>query len=229
MGRADRAAAYHQVAEIPCVEATVRDGIHIRQMDKRICLYVPALQASHRVPVNRPAPVGHRVLKPPGLQKVRFLQDVISHNSPALPFARQEADPVQRIVLRPVVSAVFDVVPYAVNDLEELIADLLIVFNDLFVRSAELKPPIAGFELLMSPVMQLLLRIGVGPLRFYKGNRPAQIDSSKHDRASEGHIVAPGWRQVLTEHLPPFSSNHVLCAGQGGKHSVSSTVHKNFA
>ena len=118
--------------------------------------------------VHGPAAVGHRVVKDPVGQNVVGVQHVLSGEAAALPGAGQIAHPYQLVVLRPVVPAVLDVVPYAIDCFVQFPADILGGLDDVVPVASQLDPPIAGLHVVfLHQLVGVVLVILVGPQHYH--------------------------------------------------------------
>ena len=90
-----------------------------------------------------PAAVGNRVVKDAVAQHVVFVEHVVALQTAAFAHAGQHAYPYQLVVFRAVVAAVLDVIPHAVYRAHQLIADVLVLADDIGAFAADFDPPVA--------------------------------------------------------------------------------------
>ncbi len=189
MSGADVAPGQEQVGHILGVERAQRDGVRSRRIDLDAG-QLPRLQAVGRVRVHGPATVGNGVveLRPP--LDVRLGEDVVAHEPARLALAHHRTHPVQLQVLRLVGAVILDVVPQAVDHLEKLVADELVV-RDGVLLAAPLDPPVAGADVVMLAVRDVLfLGVVVGPRRRRELDRVADVASAEHQGAAQHVVVA---------------------------------------
>ena len=115
LGGPDIPPRHHQIAEALGAVAAVGNGVQTGEAADLGGDASLGGKAPRHVLVHGPAAVSHRVVKDPVGQDVVGVQHILSGEAAALPGAGQIAHPYQLVVLRPVVPAVLDVVPYAID------------------------------------------------------------------------------------------------------------------
>ena len=143
LGGAQRAAADIQVFEALGQVGAVGDGVRtVKFVYKRRNL-IKGVQAAGNVVIHMPAAVGHCVVKDAVAQHVVFVEHVVALQTAAFAHAGQHAYPYQLVVFRAVVAAVLDVIPHAVYRAHQLIADVLVLADDIGAFAADFDPPVA--------------------------------------------------------------------------------------
>ncbi len=142
MAGGDVAPGEQQVRRVHRVEAAVRDVVD----PVRVPLLRPVLGGVHplrRVQVDGPAAERHPVGELALAEDVALVEDVVAEEAPVLALAGHRAHPFQRHGVRVELAGVLDVVPDAVDDRPQLVADALVVVHRVEL-AAELDPPVGA-------------------------------------------------------------------------------------
>ena len=124
------------------------------------------------------------------------------------------------------IPAILDVIPDAVDDFEQLVADFLRVGHRVPNRAAHLDPPIARRDFLVVP-HQVVVGERIRPRGLDKGNGPPRVPRLEQDGIAHGDPVGLFHRPrlaVFRRRLPPHM---VVGPGHGGQSAVSRAVDKN--
>ena len=193
------------------------------------CQIVPRLflvETLRKVVVHGPAAVGDDVREIPTFRlDVQLGEEVVAHEAAALPFAGKEADPVQDPVVRAMVAPVLDVVPDAESDLEELVAELLLVVDGV-IHAADFEPPeilVAGHGMAAFGQFPVVI-VAVGPGRRNECLWPVGL--ARLDQAGKAHgpFVGLFRGDRLAELVPALAAHAELRAGHGPDHAVPGAV-----
>lgn len=191
---ADIAARHEQVIDVAGVIAAVGDGIHALVEVAVGGQLVLVQQAMGRVHIHAPAAVAYRVVKAAMLQDIVFVQQVIALQAAAFAHARQRAHPIQGVVfgvmlVQPLL-VVLDMIPDAVGVGHQVVADLLIIGDDIVAVAHQLAPPIAIVDGGAAGHGRALVFLGIGGV--------AYVDMIAHFHAVDalGQLL---FGQVLSE------------------------------
>jgi len=140
--------------------------------------------------VHGPPAIRDDVRKGPPRLNVALGDDVVSDVAAALALAGQEPDPVQNPVLRAVVAAVLHMIPYAVDDLEQVVPQHFGVVNGVGLAPEFDPPPVRAGERVVA-VRDLFVRgVDVRPVRRHKCLRAVRLASLQEE--AHPHRVAIG-------------------------------------
>ena len=228
MATADIASSQHQVLHISGIEAAIRYRINIVETEKFICFLASAAKALDHMDIHWPAAVCNCIFKAGGILAILLFQHIVAQNTPTFPLSGQEADPFQLVIIRAVLSAVFDMVPHAEHRFQQLIPDRLAVLDHALLPASKLDPPISGADLLMRAVLHILFCIGIRPKRTDERNRMSHIPRLQHQGTSHCIVVGMLRRVRLVINVFPFAPNYRIRTRQCGKHCVSGCVHKHL-
>ena len=146
--------------------------------------------------IHAPAAVAYRVVKAAMLQDIVFVQQVIALQTAAFAHARQRAHPIQGVVfgvmlMQPFV-VVFDMIPDAVGVGHQVVADLLIIGDDIVAVAHQLAPPIAVVDGGAAGHGRALVFLGIRGV--------AHVDMIAHFHAVDalgqllfGQVLSEGW------------------------------------
>ncbi len=206
--------------------------------------------------VDGPAAIGHRVGEDPVGQDVVLRQYVVAHQTAALPDAGEHAHPVQVVVLRPVVPAVFQVVPHAVNAPHQLVADALIFVDDVRSLAGQLDPPVAiiqavaveglllprllvgvidvrgaqqqGLVVAVAPELQIVLCEVAHPVRRGEAHRPAPVHRLEQQGVAHAVVVGRLRGVGLLELRLPLAAGAVVRPGEIAQGAVAGAVDEHL-
>ena len=187
--RADDAPTQEQIGDIPGIIATIRNRVHVLKPQPHSRIVAVVEEALDRVHVHRPSAIGHGIRKAPAARAVRLVEHIIAQQSAALALARQHTDPFQLHVLRAVFTTVLDVIPHAVHRLEQLVAQGFRVGDGVVPSAAQLNPPVAGGHVLVNPAPQVVLCVGVCPVRLDEGHGMPRVARLEHERIAHRAMI----------------------------------------
>ncbi len=199
--------------------------VYVGQIIKAVGVGLRTGYAARRMQVDRPSAVCDRILKAGRCEEVVCSQQIIAKHATAFAFAGQRLHPNKVIVVRAVIAAVFQVIPNAVNNLEQIVADCFEIRNGILFP-AELDPPIAGFDFRMTPMDQIFLRIVICPGRGNKGNAISAVNRLKHKRIAHRVSRCARGSSFFAVILCALRAAHNRCACFCGKKSVARRVGK---
>ena len=188
--------------------------------------------------IQCPAAVGHGIVKEMVFHQILLPQDVIAHDTAGFPLARHIAHPVQREIRRTMVTAVFDMIPNTVENLQQFIADILTVSDDIILPAAQFDPPVAGVNARLGPpdgfavavlaVLQILFRVSIGPVGLVEGHRMAHVHGGEHQGVAHGEAVCHVLRMGLIEGFLRLTAHHVIRPRKVGKGTVAGGIDENI-
>ncbi|MNI30170.1 hypothetical protein D3C73_840050 [compost metagenome] len=142
VGGADIAPGHQHIPHIRGIQGAEGDVIH------PVCMHM--LRAAgfgvhplRGMEIDRPAAKRHAVRELTLGDNVILVQHVVADEPPVFAFAGQRADPFQRHVFGAEFAGVFDIIPNAVNDGPQLVADHLIIMHRVML-AAPFNPPVVA-------------------------------------------------------------------------------------
>ena len=135
----DIASGKPEIFDISGIKRTVRDAEITRSgvKDRR---FAAVTETGGVVIVHRPAAVSDYIIKTAAAFHIMLIEQMIPHITAALPFARQETDPIQSPVIGIVVAVIFDMIPNTEGHFEQFIPEFFGI-ADRVIFAAEFQPP----------------------------------------------------------------------------------------
>ena len=146
LGRADISPRKEEVADVARIVGTIRNRIDASEMMAVAGQDVEIQKSMRRMEIDTPAAVGDGIVELAVFQNVAFVQHVVAEQTAALAHAGQCANPFERKVFRAMLTAVLNVIPQAVGVGHQVVADFLIVGNDVIAVAHEFEPPVAVID-----------------------------------------------------------------------------------
>ena len=180
--------------------------------------------------VHCPAAVGHYIGEGTAGGQILLGEHIVALVAAAFAFAGQEAHPLQLPIIRAVIATVFDMIPHAKGDFEQLHVQRLRVGNGILL-AAQLNPPEVHAR--ADEIMVLVHHagvIGIDVRPFGRGEGAGMIGLPGFDQAGIAHRFAVSLRGSLgfAQIVLPFSAHAVGCAAQRGQDAVARAIQKDL-
>ena len=180
-----------------------------------------------------PAAVSDVVVENAPRRQIVLPQNIIARDPAAFPLSGQKAHPVQRQIFAALI-LIFEMIPNAVQRLEQLVPDFFAVLQAVPLIAAQLQPPIAGGGLCDGAVVMILMarniriRIMIRPGRRCKRNGAAHIPCGKHQAVAHGVIIRYIRSQTFAKDGLALPAVHHTRPRLKGQHTVACRVDKNI-
>ena len=234
MGCADVASCEHKVVNVLGVECAERYAVRLSktallQMSFALRAHI---EAAGQVVVYLPAAVSYGVGELTSCFNVVLRDYVIANVSAAFALSRQETDEIKLPVVSAVVALVFDVVPNAEGDLEQLVAGFFGVTQGIH-HAAELYPievcvylieTFVGFEvhffvsvICVRPNGRYIFALVVGFVRL------------NHKTHSHSVLISHVETKLLAKGVLSLASNHIFGVGKLCEYTVARAINENVS
>ena len=229
MRGADVAACHGEISHIARIQAAVGNfkGHLGLDMMRRIAHIVEALGI---VIVHRPAAKGHGIREMHAVFQVVLRQDMIAQDAARFALAGQKADEIQLPVVRAVIAAILDMIPYAQRHAHKLLADLLRIAQSIGLGlAAQLNPPeiavlVDKVMLVHEQIFICFIHIRIGRRR--EGHGMIMLAGGEHQRiahrAAVGHFVGA----VLIVFIARLAANAHIRIRKRRQNAVARAVDK---
>jgi hypothetical protein len=178
--------------------------------------------------VDRPATVGHLIGENRRALHIALRENVRTFEAARLALGGNAADPVERPVGGlGVVAGVFDVVPHAERDAQELVADDFVILYGVDL-AAPLKPPVTVFKTVDRTVLEIAFLESARPARRRKVLRRVVATTGDQNGTAEGVFVGDRLRERLAEFIARLTTDLKIRAGLGSEATVTGAIREEL-
>ena len=175
--------------------------------------------------VQGPAAEGDLILEHRTVTDFPLGQHMLAHHSPGFPLSGQEAQELQLPIVRIVIAGIFNVVPGAQRQPQQLVPNLF-GFADGVPVAAQLQIPEILPVLIQEdfPIVEVLVCQLLAELRGGKGNLLMGLSALNHAVHTHGHIVGHGGGRQFSVGIRRLTADFKLRTGQRCQNAIAGAV-----
>ena len=204
--------------------------------------------------VHLPSAVSYRIRENTVLQHVILIQQIISLNTPALPIARNNADPIEVQIFHTVIPYILQMIPDSVDTFQQFVANNFTIPDNIVILATQFDPPITGIHVgemrqpsaallelgqlstlhmgadtvAMLSVFQIFLGILICPVRTDKLHRLSSVYGREHQCIAHRILIRFRRRIRLMEFIASFAAHPSGSASHGRQRAMSRGIHEDI-